>query len=436
MNQLESTNKLSTRTTPTWEVELLISGGAVFAMLQLPGLLDTAFFWMEPRFAGDLRKLVTMAYVYSQSATFMLAGTFVVHLLLRARWIALVGMHSVHPDGIRLENLTLSPIQREVECELEKPFPDLIERADNKATTVFAIGVMLTFMMVGVAVIAIALFSVSIFLAFLAGGKPSAIVWAFLLMATFFLPFGVAAVIDLWRGATLAKENKARRLTKAIMKRYAAFGLARVSNPIMALMASQEGDRKTIMLTSGFMALSLIAVFPGIALLSNLDRLGSYTMFPWQGAPAPEIDSAHYDTRRNPLRDGATPYIQDIVATGPYVKLVLPYKARLDDPAMRKHCRHADMLDDQEQSTARFDCLSALHPVSLDGQQLTTLRYDVSSDPRTDRPALLAMIDVRTLATGRHELRIGQAPPATDDPVKKGSKAERDTQDYVIPFWR
>jgi hypothetical protein len=33
----DSADKLPKHTTPTWEVELLISGVAVFAMMQLPG---------------------------------------------------------------------------------------------------------------------------------------------------------------------------------------------------------------------------------------------------------------------------------------------------------------------------------------------------------------------------------------------------------------
>ena len=40
---------LPKHTTPTWEVELLISGVAVFAMLQLPGWLDDGMFALAPR---------------------------------------------------------------------------------------------------------------------------------------------------------------------------------------------------------------------------------------------------------------------------------------------------------------------------------------------------------------------------------------------------
>ena len=53
-----------------------------------------------------------LSYFYAKSAAVVLAVTFALHLLLRAQWIALVGMHSVFPQGIRLERMKMGPIQR------------------------------------------------------------------------------------------------------------------------------------------------------------------------------------------------------------------------------------------------------------------------------------------------------------------------------------
>ena len=78
----EDTRQLSRRTTATWEVELLISGVAVFAMLQLPGWLDDVIFALEPRLGEDWRQILILAYIYAKSAAMILATTFVLHLLL------------------------------------------------------------------------------------------------------------------------------------------------------------------------------------------------------------------------------------------------------------------------------------------------------------------------------------------------------------------
>ena len=73
-------------------------------------------------------------------------------------------------------------------------------------------------------------------------------------------------------------------------------------------------------------------------------------------------------------------------------------------------------------------CLAALHPVTLDGIPLAHLHYDAGSDAQTDRPALVAMIDVRSLAPGRHELAIAGSSPAGGDTASAAP--------WIIPFWR
>ena len=104
--------------------------------------------------------------------------------------------------------------------------------------------------------------------------------------------------------------------------------------------------------------------------------------------------------------------------------MVVPFLPGRDDVAMRAACPGAGADD-----SAALACLQRLHALALDGKPLQGQRYDAGNDPRTDRPALVAMIDVRALPPGRHELRVAR----TD-----ASASERDAgeTDYVIPFWR
>ena len=151
-------DKLPKHTTPTWEVELLISGVAVFAMLQLPGWLDDRVFALLPRFDREVANMLETLYIYLKSAALILAITFVLHLTLRAHWIALVGMHSVFPDGVRWERLRMGPAQRTFQQQRLGTAAGTIERADNRATVVFAMGVMLgsVLVLIGI-VVAVAL---------------------------------------------------------------------------------------------------------------------------------------------------------------------------------------------------------------------------------------------------------------------------------------
>ena len=430
MSEAHDPHVLPNRTTPTWEVELLISGVAVFAMLQLPGQLDDALFALEPRLGSDWRQILILGYIYGKSAAMILATTFVLHLLLRARWIALVGMHSVYPKGILLDKLRMGPIQNEVEQELDQPIPERIERADNLATTVFAIGVMLAMMLIGIAVGVGILYAGGALVAMASNGRIAATVGMFAIFAMVMLPWSAVALLDQHKAAQWPADDWKRRLIRACLRGYSHIGFSRSSNPIMALLASHGGDRKAIVLTTTVMFLALSGAGFSMAMLRDPGMLGSYAMFPQ--SKARHVDPAYYDDQRSPTRDAATPYVQSMVVAGPYLKLVVPYRPRLDDPAMRRTCPHTEELPQARRTDARLACLQALRAVTLDGRPFNDLQYEIASDPRTDRPALLAMIDVRDLPRGRHEIHVAR-PPFTD------SKLDQDEPDPLydaIPFWR
>lgn len=419
------------RTTPTWEVELLISGIAVFAMLQLPGWLDDALLRLAPRFETNLSAPLQIMHMYLKSAALILATTFSIHLLLRARWIALVGMYSVYPDGVRWEKLRMGPIQREVESGRFKDSAAAIDSADNRATTVFAMGVMLASTLLllsltiaasfGAVMIAMLLFGVR------ADGNNLFALCAILVTA----PFGVAVLIDRRYGSRLRQDGIVRRATAAMFRFYARIGMGRGSN-VIGLLASHGGERRTILATTVIIVLALIAALLSSNALRDPYSIGNYALFPQPGAGAARtVDTAHYEDQRNPLRDPAVPYIQTAVVAGPYLRLVVPYHPERDGSALRRSCPAASAPGDEDARTAStLACLQALHTIELDGKPLPDLEYELSSDARTDRPALLAMIDVRQLGTGKHVLTVAR-PPSTYERKRRETPAP-----YRIPFWR
>jgi hypothetical protein len=425
MDEHDPTSQLPRHTTPTWEVELLISGVAVFAMLQLPGWLDDAMFSLRPRLDDSLQMLLMMVYVYAKGAVLILALTFVLHLLLRARWIALVGLHSVYPDGIRWEKLRIGPILRDLERARQRPFPEIVERADNLATTVFAVGVMLALFIVLIAAMALLVAGVAVLLSSLSGGRFGVVAALLALLAIVVVPFSLASLLDRELGARIARGSLRYRLLQRVLRLYARAGFS--GTQAMALLASHAGDRKVRMATTGLIFLAFVIASLSLVAQESPNRLGDYGLFP-SGAALRNIDDAHYDDQRDPARDAAVPYVQSIVVAGPYLKLVVPFRPGLDEPAMRRRCPQATAAKGDGLAEARLACLQSLHGVVLDGKSLDP-RYEPGSDPRTDRPALVAMIDLRDLPRGRHELRVAY-------PREPGRQRRDDPGFDRIPFWK
>lgn len=414
-----ASDALPRHTTPTWEVELLISGVAVFAMLQLPGWLGDRLFGVIPRVDPAWGKALQLFDLYLTCAAVILAGTFAVHLLLRAQWIALVGMHSVHPDGIRWDRLRMGPLQRAIEQRRRGDIPAGIERADNRATTVFALGVVLASNLLKVSL----LFAVILLARWLAqallGVDIDVLPLLTVVVAVMVLPFVLASQVDRHAGARLAPASPGGRVLARILDAYSRIGIGRRS-AAMALHASHGGERRTNLVATAVIGLAVTAVMFGLQGQASPERLGQYALFPEADAlPDRAVTGAHYDDQRDPLHDPPLPFIPSMVADGPYLKLVVPYRPPAGGSA---GCGAG------ASPLFQLDCLQRAHPVQLDGRPLGALRYDIGSDPRSDRPALVAMLDVRALAPGRHVLRVARQAGAR---APGGAPAFDD-----IAFWR
>lgn len=417
------------RTTPTWEVELLISGVAVFAMLQLPGLLDDCMLALEPRVGAEWRQALILSYIYAKSAAVVMAATFVLHLLMRALWIALVGVDSVYPQGVRTDRMNMGPIQSGLMQGQDLSMKAAIERADNRASVVFALGVLVALMFAGIC----AIFPgtvVLIILANLAMGWSLDPLLVFMALFGFVLvPFVIAVSVDRSIGKRLRPGTTAYRLTQGALQLFTRMGMGPSNNLMMSVLASNGGMKRMQAVIFGIMMLAILGVGASYVAIRKPELFGSYGLFP--RSTALQLDSAHYEDLRDPLQDGVFPYVQSRVIRGPYLVLTVPYDTLRSEPAMRR-CTAPGKEHKEQRAEALLGCLAKLHAVSLDGLALADLHYEIASDSRGDRPALLAMIDIRTLAPGRHELQV--ARPARMD--KKPDKDEPDPGFYRIPFWR
>ena len=101
-------NQIPKETTPTWEMELLISGATVFGLLSLPGKIDALFYNLFNRSGEDASALLLPLWIYAKISLLTLIATFVLHLVLRGHWTAMVGLNSVYPDGIHFRRVKLA----------------------------------------------------------------------------------------------------------------------------------------------------------------------------------------------------------------------------------------------------------------------------------------------------------------------------------------
>jgi hypothetical protein len=414
------------KTTPTWEMELLVSGATIFGLLQLPRLIDHGYYVALNLSSSDYQGLLFPLWLYSKVAVLTLVITFLMHLALRGYWVALVGMSSVYPGGIRFEKLRFGPISLARTLRDSGTMAVVIERADNRATRVFGTGFGFALvMMVWAAGAAVILAACVLVDASLGSGHTSQVFGA--LAAVLALPWVLASIIDRRFGRRLAPDGGAARAIGAVLEAYSRVGVGRGGNTLMSLFVSNEG-RLRGMATALFLVVPVVIV---LMLQDSLARghlpLGLFVGLSSEDAFSPNASvSGFYDTSGSdrtvylPI-----PHIPGRVVSGDYLELFVPFIPRLHGPALERVCPQALPAG---QTEARLACLARLSDIRIDGVP-QAVRFDASSDATTEQPGMLAMLPVRDLVPGRHELSLNA-------PGHDGLSSDAPARRYRIPFWK
>lgn len=88
----------------SWQAELAASGLAIYGAIALGDYISTFAESIVPLFSDSVLGKLYYVIIYIIMAQSLFLITFIIHLLLRILWIGLIGLNSVFPDGINIEN--------------------------------------------------------------------------------------------------------------------------------------------------------------------------------------------------------------------------------------------------------------------------------------------------------------------------------------------
>lgn len=438
-------------TTPTWEIELLMSAGLVFALFQVPGPLHEWTRLAAARLgnAGDM--LVSMGLAYGLMAVYALIGMFLIHLTARAYWVALVGINSVYPDGIRWEKFTGGPISR-AEMQQQIPsMPALIERADNTASLCFAFGLVVVMSSVLGAAVAMPAVGLAIVMSqwLFDGAHLTTLMMG--LMALVLVPMVGVGVLDkqLGKRRPSSAPVPSGPLARAV-RFFLRLPLNRLPGPLIQMLATNQRGHRAYVLFFAAMLTMMALLFADVVLRRGGMPFDSYDYLP--ADPAGTADPRHYREFRDAETDHwREPSVDAMVADGDWLRLVVPYDPERHGLLVERRCVDgragaealAARLAREPPDRARRDaersvlaCLARELDVRVDGAPIEGTDHAFTRDPGTGLRAMLVMVPIRALAPGRHELQLVNAGPADswDDPE---ARAAHEADGPVrIPFWR
>lgn len=444
-------HRVPPQTTPVWQSELLLSGGVVVALLQLPPLIDAAAHWWRPRIDDSLLQVLVYAQLYARLVVTSLGIAFVLHLAIRGWWIAEVGLQSIFPGGTNLDHTGGGPNTRRLRQELFRPSAERIESADNLATLVFISGTALATMSIAVGVLTMLTAILAAALGWALGTPEHSIDYMVTGFAILFLPSIAATLLDQLCGRWIGTESAFARLLRTLIRSGELLMLTRIWSPMLLTLVGSARTAWRGWLAGGLVYTVLIFMV-ALQMGGNLsaERLfpGS-TPFPLEPS-ALRLDARHYARERlGRDRYAVLPFVDARIITSDWLALTVPLDSLRDRALLEERCPQADTAADatagedaavraatrEQRHAALRDCLDQLRPVHLNGERVPAHRAQFHRDPRGELPALLYMIPIAELPAERHLLTVGRTPEPErpygrqrgDDPV--GTP-------WTIPFWR
>ncbi|ARK13338.1 hypothetical protein A6C57_25030 [Fibrella sp. ES10-3-2-2] len=440
--QPDEQEKLRELTTQSWNLELAISGVAMFAILQLPDLLDSAFASLRYNFLLNAKGLASLlpplAYSMIRTALNILFVAFLVNFVMRAFWVGLVGLLAVYPSGIHYDRMPFSTpeIQQRMANELG-PLDRYILWLDKRCNIVFALAFQFVFFLIVVSLLYV--LSLAFYLIVQPNVPPA--VWQN-------IKIGIGVVVGLFYVAIIVLNLKkvkesptgARlyylltRTTQFFMK-ILMMGMYRHSSYVTNTFYSHIPQKRFTRTALFFMLAFFVAFF--IEYISDQSRNDPrISLFNSRHLYSARVDSLFvdpgaYDNQRPEGEYVNVASIQADVIREPYLRLFIAYPKALDTllTALAKEPVGLDTLPRLERRQQRGIWSS---------QQINQFIQLTVNDSVIPRPGLLfgqagtlqqrgwqTVLVPGNLVTGRNLLRVG---------IKRPKQANADEL-IAIPFW-
>jgi hypothetical protein len=430
MNSNSGLQRLRDRTD---ELELIISSLTIFALFSLPGWLFESFANSYTHLSLALIVGGNLGMTIITGLSYVLGSCFVLHLLVRAYWVGLIGLRTVFPHGINWQRTPgIGPITR---AHYQRELPDLeqtIQRADRIASSLFALISLLTLAILWVGLLLALMLAI-------AGqvGAQFGLTNRFIVITTLVM-VGILAglpallwLLDSVLGTRLPGLQRSAGFRALIRSLTACIGLIypqRLILPVQLTLQSNTHPRMFILL----LFLGVVA----IVLIGNFRVTGwtDFTLsreFHYLGDEAlrQNIHSAHYEalrTGKDKLR--AWPMIPAFEQSGAFVQLFLPYQPLRDNLLLKQVCAQGPDLP------VSADCLQQIWSVRLNDETIALDNFRPAERGDLRMRGLLGLVPASGLQPGLQELVVTWDPSGFTDDLPLDDRYANLNTEYHIPF--
>ena len=437
----EKSNWIQELSNQSWNLELVVSGAAIYSTSFLPELTDTAIesYFENYQLSSSVVNQVfpLLAYSFAKSSAYLLIITFAVHFILRAFWIAIVGLRAVFPQGINYENIPNT--SKSLAETYKKKFGTLdgfIIRLDRFSSQIFSIAFVLVLFSLMLALLYLLIFTGTVgiktfFPEFYSQAKPILVIVGEVIL--------VASLV-----LVLLSANEKYREHPVIGKLLMQFidkstwlymGMYKPIQYINFTFASNL-PRKKYYFTVSFIGL----FFFGLALSIYLDKMLTHygithlesRNFYSTGTSEHKLTPNFYDNLRPENERIEAASIQSDVVEGAFLKLYINY-SKIFDADLAKICKEPTLPDTLKKykqrllvDKSRLACFNQYFKIALNDSTFDSVELFFEDQGTTK--GLRTYLSTEKCKIGRNTLYIKT--------MNVDSLPKKVWTDYVaVPFW-
>ncbi len=424
----------------SWQLELIISGFAIFLVASLYDPLIDLGVSIEVAGTGlESTGIPHIFFAILSGAWFFLLVNLICHVVLRGFWIAAIGLRYISGE-IDFDELRLSP---KFDAWLRKktiPYDEYIERLEKYCSVVFAFTFLIIFMFIALGMFfMVQILGISLFRDVIearidvVGELPKLI---FILVYNF---FGLLYFLDF---VSLGKLKRVKWFSKIYFPIYRFFSLITLSflyRPLYYNLIDNKFGRRL----GYFLVPYVLIVLIGLSF-----RPQTHFWFPMEKDDHGQtMQHEYYDDLRPERAIVSKASIPSKYLDNDFLELFIPYRSRRHDERLTDFCPDFEPFrksgyyassikissTDFRESAAdtALQCFKQLHEIYINDSLYLDLKYHFYTHPDKKEKGVLTIIDVAHLNRGQHDLKIDLRTLETEfeDSVR--------TRELVtFPFWK
>ncbi len=417
----------------TDELELIISSLTIFALYSMPGWLLEVLAENFTHISTTLAIAGTLGGVVASGSCYGLATCFVIHLMVRAYWVGLIGLRAAFPKGIRWDRTpTLGPVGRE---SLQRSLPridDLIAGADRIASSLFAFISMLTLVSLWIGTFIIGILVVAGAVGSQFGTTNATLTVVSILLFVLFLGFPLLVwVLDgllATRIAALRNSVVFTRLIKLLRRVGSLAFPERLILPVQLTLQSNTRPITFVLILS--VSVSFIFVAGNFRYLSWTDfTISDEFVYLDEDDTRDGFRSVYYEDMQSPKdRLRAGPRLTSFEQSGSYLRVFLPYQPLRDNLVLDQIC------DVSDEDNPPGECLRQLWSLTLAGREVPMADFLPAERFDLGMRGLLGVVSLDGLQPGLHSLEVAWGSTGLAEVNQLDDRYEFTSLTYSVPF--